>query len=72
MVDYLCRVNGISRYTGYAPYRSVKLSQEIFSDGTLLLDSFNGNDKAKEDARRNAIPEFKRHDIMEAEIRDVV
>ena len=71
MVDYLCRENCLPLHDGYEELRSIKLPIVIYPDGILILCAVLKNDEPKERSLREAIPEFKRHNIVESEVRNV-
>lgn len=70
MVDYLCEVNGIPKIERFYIYRKKKLKSLIYPRGILLLSLLSEPD-AKEQALKNAIPEFLKYNIVEENIRDV-
>ncbi|MBQ9887000.1 MAG: helix-turn-helix transcriptional regulator [Lachnospiraceae bacterium] len=72
MVDYISRENDVPLCEEYNSYRSLKLDDIIFPSGVLMADAAAQSDDAKEAALRNAIPEFKRFNIVENEVRDVI
>ena len=71
MVDYLSRVNDLPIVSNYNDIRSAKLESPVYPSGVLVRCIFSGNELAKEESIKNAIPEFLRHNIIEAEVRDV-
>jgi len=71
MVDYLSRENDIPLVSDYNDIRSSKLESPVYPSGVLVRSIFSGNEIAKEESIKNAIPEFLRHNIIEAEVRDV-
>jgi hypothetical protein len=71
MVDYLSRENDIPLVSDYNDIRSSKLESPVYPSGVLVRSIFSGNELAKEESIKNAIPEFLRHNIIEAEVRDV-
>ena len=72
MIDYLCRVNSLPLREGYEELRKTKLSKPVYAIGTITFSKIYGNDEPYRKAEENAIPEFKRFNIMEGEIRDAV
>ena len=72
MLDYLSRENHIPICTKYDDIRARKLSKPIFPAGVLLTSEILGTDEPKRKAEREAIPEFKRFNIIESRVRDVV
>ncbi|MCD8125426.1 MAG: helix-turn-helix domain-containing protein [Lachnospiraceae bacterium] len=71
MVDYISRVNDVALCKEYDDLRHMKLSQVIYPASILALCAARGDDTAKEQARKESIPEFIRFNIVENEVRDV-
>jgi transcriptional regulator with XRE-family HTH domain len=71
MTDYLSRENSLPLCDEYSDLRSAKLQRMIFPAGVLALCAARGNDEAKTESLHEAIPEFLRHNIVEAEVRNV-
>jgi transcriptional regulator with XRE-family HTH domain len=71
MVDYLCRENNLPLDERYAELRRAKLSEILYPAGVLIMCAALGSDAPKEQSFREAIPEFLRHNIVEAEVRNV-
>jgi hypothetical protein len=71
MVDYLCRENGIPLYGEYEIIRHVKMEEIIYPGGVIILSAAMNSEEPKERSLREAIPEFLRHNIVEAEVRNV-
>ena len=72
MLDYLSRLNGIPICTIYGDIRSQKLKTPIYPIGVLLSSEVLQSDEPIQQAERDAIPEFKRFNIIECEVRNVV
>ncbi len=72
IVDYLSRENSLPICTNYNDIRSRKLAQLIYPSSVLIQAAVMHSDEAKEEARRNAIPEFMRFNIVECDVRNVV
>ncbi len=72
MLDYLCRINNVPLCTKYDDIRETKLSDPIYPAGVLITCDVMHSDEAKKKAEDEAIPEFKRFNIIESEIRNVV
>lgn len=72
MLDYLSRENYIPLCTKYNDIREQKLSKPIFPAGVLITCEVMKSDEPKRKAEREAIPEFKRFNIIESKVRDVV
>ncbi len=71
MLDYLSRENDIPLYTKYNNLRHKKLDEPIFPASILVKAAVMNDDSIKEEAIKNSIPEFIRHNIVESEIRNV-
>ena len=72
MTDYLCRENDLPLCAEYSDLRSKKMSETIYPLSITAICAVSGNDEAKVRSCAEAIPEFKRHNIVESEIRNVV
>ncbi len=71
MLDYLSRENNIPICTKYDDIRARKLSRPVYPAGVLMTSEVLKTDEPKRRAEREAIPEFKRFNIMESGVRDV-
>ncbi len=71
MVDYVSRINHVDLCEDYNDLRQQKLSQVIYPASILALCAAKKNDTPKKQARKEAIPEFMRFNIVESEIRNV-
>ena len=71
MVDYLSRENGLPLCAEYNDIRGTKLTRTIYPAGILGLCAAYKSDEPKSESLREAIPEFLRHNIVEAEVRNV-
>ena len=72
MLDYLSRVNDVPICTKYNDIRSQQLSKPIFPVGILLSSEVLKSDEPIQRAKKEAIPEFLRFNIIESEVRNVV
>lgn len=72
MVDYVSRENHVELCSDYDALRNQKLSEVIYPAGVLALCAASGSIEPKEQAKRNAIPEFMRFNIVENEVRNVI
>lgn len=70
MIDYLCRINNLPKPTKYNEIRNKKMEKVCVSESLyLMLD----NKLAKiSDVYKASIPEFLEHNIVEAEIENVI
>lgn len=71
MLDYLSRVNDIPLCTQYEDIRSAKLQEPIYPSSAYVASLVTKNPLYLRDAEDNAIPEFRRYNIIESEVRDV-
>ena len=71
MVDYISRENEVPLCEDYQPLRSMKLREVLYPAGVLAASAVAKSDAPKQQARRDAIPEFMRFNIVESEVRNV-
>ncbi|MCI6887673.1 MAG: helix-turn-helix domain-containing protein [Lachnospiraceae bacterium] len=71
MVDYLSRLNHLPICTNYNDIRRQKLEKLYFPAGVLVSYAATGDERIKNEALANAIPEFLRFNIVESEVRNV-
>ena len=72
MLDYISRENSIPLCTKYERLRKAKMEKPIFPASIIALAEATNDPDVKEEALKAAIPEFKRFNIIESEIRNVV
>ena len=72
MLDYISRLNNVPICNVYDDIRICKLQNIIFPSGIIAMASIYGDDKLKEQAFDESIPEFKRFNIVEREVRSVI
>ena len=72
MLDYLSRENDIPLCTKYNDIRCQKLEKPLYPTGVILTSEVIHSDEPIRKAEREAIPEFKRFNIIENEVRNVV
>ena len=72
MLDYLSRENDIPLCTRYDDIRTEKLKKPLFPAGILVTGKVLQSEKPLRKAEEDAIPEFRRFNIMENEVRNVV
>ena len=72
MVDYISRLNQIALCSDYDDLRNMRLSETIYPSGILALSLAKKDDTPKKKAWEEAIPEFRRFNIVENEVRSVV
>ena len=72
MLDYLSRVNDVPVCTRYNDIRGRKLKKPIYPVGVLITSEVMKSDEPKKKAEKEAIPEFRRFNIIESDVRNVV
>ena len=72
MVDYISRENHVDLCREYDGLRRQKLSEVIYPAGVVALCAAGRSNAPKEQALKNAIPEFMRFNIVESEVRNVI
>ncbi len=72
MLDYISRENNIPLCNEYDDLRKCRLEKPVYPAGIRAVWIASGDEKVLSDAELSAIPEFKRHNIIENEVRDVV
>ena len=72
MLDYISRENGVPLCSEYNDLRRCRLAKPIYPASVLAVCAAAGNDAAKKASLSAAIPEFKRFNIVECEVRNVV
>lgn len=72
MVDYLSRENDLPLCSEYRDIRAKKLSRIIYPESILAYAIATGDESVKAKSYHDAIPEFKRFNIVENEVRNVL
>ena len=72
MLDYLSRENDIPLCEDYEYLRHCKLEKPVFPTSIIAISAASRSDAAMKQALEEAIPEFKRFNIIENEVRNVV
>ncbi len=72
MTDYISRINGIPLCSDYDHLRVMRLTSVLYPASVLAEDLASNSNEAKEKALRECIPEFKRYNIVENEVRNIV
>ena len=67
MLDYLSRINDVPICTKYEDIRARKLKKTIYPAGVLITSEVMKSDEPKRKAEEEAIPEFKRFNIIESD-----
>lgn len=71
MVDYLSKKNNIPLYNKYDKLRSCKLDKVLYPSSVLMMYQLTKDDNILKDSFDNAIPEFKRFNIVESEVDNI-
>ena len=72
MVDYLSRENGLPLCDEYASIRQTSLKEPVYPRDIAMMARLDSSLDLREQAKKEAIPEFARFNIIEKEVRDVV
>ena len=72
MLDYLSRMNSVLLCTDYNDLRCYRLEKTLYPAGVLTAAMVAGSDGPKQQALREAIPEFLCFNIVEGDVRDVI
>lgn len=72
MVDYLSRLNNIPLCNRYDDLRYKKYAKPIYPRGVILQSKITKNNYLKNEAVKNAIPEFLRFNIVEGDVFNVI
>lgn len=72
MLDYVSRINDVPLCGEYQDLRQQSLSEVLYPASVVAAATVAGDERPKEDALRSAIPEFKRFNIIENEVRNVI
>ena len=72
MLDYLSRENHVPLCSDYDDLRSQKLEKPIYPASILAICAAAKDDTALKQAEQSAIPEFRRFNIIENEVRNVI
>ena len=71
MVDYLSRENDLPVCDEYSDIRASSLQKPIYPASIIALSVLSKSDRPKTDSFAAAIPEFRRFNIIENEVRNV-
>jgi len=71
MTDYLSRENNLPLCTVYDDIRACKLSKTIYPSSVIVFAAATNNPQFKTECFQSSIPEFKRFNIVENEVRNV-
>ena len=71
MFDYISRINEIPLCDKYNNMRKLKLSEIVYPTDVYCSFLLTNNDQILQESFDNGIPEFKRFNIIENEVRDI-
>ena len=71
MVDYLSRLNHLPLCTNYDDIRRMCLPSPVYPASIIARSAAANSEEPKQDSINNAIPEFRRFNIIESEVRNV-
>lgn len=71
MVDYLSRENDLPLSKEYNDIRKARLQEPLFPASILTMSAALKDERIKTESWEKAIPEFKRFNIVESEVRNV-
>ena len=72
MLDYISRENAIPLCDEYDDLRHCRLEKPIYPASVRAVSAASKNDEAMQRAAETAIPEFKRFNIIENDVRNVI
>lgn len=72
MLDYLSRINDVPLCEEYDDLRRLKLEKPVYPSSILVMSAAMKDESVMKDSFDKAIPEFKRFNIVENEVRNVV
>ena len=72
MLDYISRVNDIPLCDEYDDLRRCILEKPVYPASILAVSAASKDESVLYKAAMTAIPEFKRFNIIENEVRDIV
>lgn len=72
MLDYISKENNIPICVDYNDLRNGKLSQVVYPSSVIAEAVAKDDESVKQKALEEAIPEFKRFNIIESDVRNVV
>jgi transcriptional regulator with XRE-family HTH domain len=72
MVDYLSRENDLPLCNAYNDLRAARLREPVYPSSVIVMSIAADSDQPKKDSYADAIPEFRRFNIVEGDIRNVI
>lgn len=72
MLDYISRENNVLLCSDYDDIRCTKLEKAIYPSSVIAMYAVSHDEQIKEQCMRDALPEFRRFNIAENEVRNVI
>lgn len=72
MLDYISRVNNIALCDEYNDLRHQSLTETLYPSSVITIAAIYKNNDIKKQACDESIPEFKRFNIIESDVRNVL
>ena len=72
MLDTISKENSFPLCEEYDDLRKQKLDTMLFPDGVIALSVAQNSEQPKENAIREALPEFLKYNIVECDIRNII
>lgn len=72
MLDYLSRENNVPVCDEYDDLRRCKLEKAVYPASLLAMSAAAKSEDVLQNAVKKAIPEFRRFNIIESEVRNVI
>lgn len=72
MIDYLSRENDLPICSEYDDIRKTRLNEPIYPASVIAMSAVSKSNQPKRDSFDRAIPEFRRFNIVESEVRNVL
>lgn len=72
MLDYISNANNVPLCSDYNDLRRCRLAETVYPASVLAMCAATKSEQPKRDSLVAAIPEFKRFNIIEGEVRNVV
>lgn len=72
MVDYLSRENDLPLCNDYDDLRQMRLQAPLYPFSVVIADAVSNDQQRMKACMQQAIPEFRRFNIIESEVRNVV
>ncbi len=71
LLDYICDNENIKKIEKYEKFRCLSLLEPLFPQGIIILDKVFKTNSYKRKSLKEAIPQFKKYNIIESDIENV-